>query len=340
VFGKLERHEEAVDTLRHAIALAKKTGALADQAVATRLLGWVFGKLERHEEAVDTLRHAIALAQKAGALADQAVATRLLGWVFGNLGRHEEAVDTLHHAITLAEQTSNNADIARSAVILLDAALKVEDDATLIMAWQRAVSAAARAPAKDKLPDVSLWFDDVIVAALRSGKFGEVWLTTAHLATKDERHLLRAQEKIAEAIAEASLKQGRAAAYALAADWVDVLSRDAAARVSREGPAGLEPVAFLRGSIPGLAQRVSDPALLRDIAALLEQRLPSETKAERALLEAAARRAENPDDPAALERMDPDVVKALERVLGIVPQPESKPAPRRIKRSSTSRRKK
>ncbi len=338
--AELGRHAEAVDTFRHAIELAEKAGALADEAVATRLLGWSLGTVDRHAEAVDTFRHAIELAEKAGALDEQVQATRGLGWSLAELGRHAEAVDILRHAIALAEQISNVTEVSRAAVALLIVAPEIEDDASLVLAWQCAVSVSALLPEKDKPPDVSIWLNAAVAAALHSGQFSAVWSTTRLLAIKDERHLHRAQDRIAETIAEASLKQGRAAAYALAADWIDVLSRDAAARVSHQGPAGLEPVAFLRGSIPGLAQRVTDPALLRDIAALLEQRLPSETKAERALLEAAARRAESPDDPAALERMDPDVVTALERVLGISPQPDSKPPPRRGKRSGTPRRKK
>lgn len=340
VLGKLGRHAEAVDTLRHAIAIAEKAGALPEQADATCGLGWVLGELGRHAEAVDTLRHAIAIAEKVGALAEQAQATRLLGEVLEKLGRHAEAVDIFRHAIVIAEKARDTAEIALAAVGLMNVALEIEDDATLVMAWQRAVSEAALSPDKERMPDVSLWFDDAAAAALRSGQFGAVWLTTARLTTKDERPLHRAQDRIAETIAGASLEQGRAAAYALAADWIEVLSRNATARASHKGPAGLEPVAFLRGSLPGLAQRVSDPALLRDIAALLEQRLPSQTKAERALLEAAARRAESPDDPTSLERMDPDVVKALERVLGIGAQPDTKPPPRRGKRSGKPRNKK
>jgi len=129
-------------------------------------------------------------------------------------------------------------------------------------------------------------------------------------------------------------------AYALVAQGIEVLVQDAIDRATREALPGPEPIAFLRGILPRLAQQLADPALLRDIAALLEQRLPSETMAERALLEAAARRAENPDDPAALERVDPDLATALERMFGTDAKPATKAPSRHGKRSGGPRRKK
>ncbi len=146
------------------------------------------------------------------------------------------------------------------------------------------------------------------------------------------------QRKLANTIVEASRTQGRAVAYSLAAHGIEVLAQDAADRMAREGTSGPEPVAFLRGIISRLAQQLTDSALLRDIAALLEQRLPSETMAERALLEAAARRAESPDDPAALERVDPDIATVLERMFGADSQSDAKARPRRGKRSGGPRR--
>jgi tetratricopeptide (TPR) repeat protein len=339
--GRLGRHEEAVDPFRHAAVLAEKSGDLAGQSVATRHLGWALGQLGRHEEAVAPLRHAAALAEKAGDLAGQSVATLQLGWVLGKMGRYSEAVDTFRHATALAEKTKNFTTIFWAECNLMQAAQAIGDNATFLASWQRAISAASQAPDNnEELSIIMQWLDDAVAAALRSRQFGAVWKATSSLQIKGERPITHAQHEITEIIAEASLKQGRAVAYSLAADWIEVLAQDATTRVSRDDLTGPEPIEFLRGSLPSLAQRVTDPALLRDIAALLEQRLPSQTTAERALLEAAALRAERPDDPAALERVDPDVVTALERVLGASPKPASKPPPRRGQRSGTPRRKK
>lgn len=337
---EMGQHAEAVNFFRHAIALAEQAGDLTEQVGAIRGLGWSLNRMGQHAEAVDTLHHAIAIAKKAGALTEQAIATRGLGWSLSELGRHAEAVDTLRHAITLAEKTNDVTEVAWAAFELLRAAKAIADDATLIIAWQRAASAAELAPFKTKLPESYLYFDDVIAAALRSGKFGEVWLATRSLENRSIWPLMWAQRKLAEVIAEASQKDGRAAAYALAADWIEVLSQSAAAWVSNDKPSGPEPVAFLRGSIPRLVQQVNDPGLLRDIAALLEQRLPSETTTERALLEAAALRAKRRDDPAALERVDPDIRTALDRVQGVGHTPAPPSPPRRGKRGGTLRRKK
>ncbi|NMO20059.1 tetratricopeptide repeat protein [Pyxidicoccus fallax] len=338
--GEMGRHTEAVDAFRQASALFKEVGDLTGQATATRNLGWSLGEMSRHGEAVDVLHQASALAEEARDLVGQTAAIRGLVWSLYKMNRHAEAVDLLHRAIALAEQINDTSEVAKYSIVLLILAMKIEDDTLRVIAWQRAVLAAEQAPTDDKLPNISFCFGEAAAAALRTGRFGAVWLTTPSLIIDHEFDLQRAQFEIAETIAKASLKQGRAAAYALAADWIEVLSQDAIGRTSRAHPSGPDPITFLRGSLPRLIQQVSDPALLRDIAALLEQRLPSETAADRALLEAAARRTERPNDPAALERIDPDVITALERVLGIDSKPASKSSPRTSKRSGTSRRKK
>jgi hypothetical protein len=147
-----------------------------------------------------------------------------------------------------------------------------------------------------------------------------------------------AWQAIAETIAKSCREEGRAAAYALAAHVVEVLAQNEAERALRNTPAGPEPITFLRGVVVMLVIQVTQPALLRDIAALLERRLPSDTVSERALLEAGARRWESPDFFATLERLDPDMAVWLQRLRGISPKPASKPPPRRGKRGSVSRR--
>jgi hypothetical protein len=214
--------------------------------------------------------------------------------------------------------------------------LEAGDDAAAIVAWQRSLTAPRSF--KGNLKNIDFRFNDVSAAGLRSGQFGVVWSTAA--ALEHERSFRWSQHKLAETIAKASRTQGRAAAYALAAHGIEVLAQDAATRATCDGLTGPEPISFLRGILSKLTEWVTDPALLRDIASLLEQRLPSETVAERALLEAAARRAEKPDDPSALERVDPDIATVLERISGAALEPTSKAPPRRGKRGGAPRRKK
>jgi tetratricopeptide (TPR) repeat protein len=342
---QLGKHEEAVDTLRRAHALAKKAGNLQEQEQSSRLLGWSLGHMKRYEEAVDILRSAFSLAEQLGDRQGQMRSLFHLGWSLSQLGQHEEAVGTLRNALSLAEQNGDAVDIAWIAAFLVSAASKAGDDATATIAWQRAVEAGASASTKDalknKLPNIGLWFEDAAVAALRSGQFSVIWSTSSEpTVNKPKWPLSRAQFQLAASIEEASQTRGRSAAYALTAHCVEVLSQDAAVRATRDNPTGPEPILFLRGILSRLANQATDSALLRDIIALLEQRLSSETAVERALLEAAARRAEMPDDPAALERVDPDVATALGHVFGNAPKTASKLPKRRSKRSGTPRRKK
>jgi hypothetical protein len=57
--------------------------------------------------------------------------------------------------------------------------------------------------------------------------------------------------------------------------------------------------------------------LLRDIADLLSRHSPVHLATEIALMRARALDLENPDDPAALERVDPDVAAAVRRIRGV-----------------------
>lgn len=252
-----------------------------------------------------------------------------------------EALGLLREALlALAERTDDAAEPRPGTFVHWYAALKRGDDASFML-WQHIFATELEARTKDsEFPLIMLWFGEIAVAALRSGHFGTVWSTAAALRV-DAHHmcLLWAQHKLAATVAKASQTQGRAAAYGLVAHAVEVLAQDAVARATRDGSVGPDPIDFLRGIVLWLVEQIADPALLRDIAALLEVRLPSETAAARALLDAAARRAENPNDAAALERVDPDVATALERLRGTAPKPAPKTPFRQGKRSAPRRKK-
>jgi tetratricopeptide (TPR) repeat protein len=337
--GELGRHGEAEETLRRAVELATQVGDLRKQAVASRFLGYTLSELGRNAEAEETQRRAVELATQAGDLREQAEASRYLGYTLGELGRHAEAEETVRRSVELAERSGIAQLIALTVFDYLREAVSAKDDPTIVVAWLRACTTPAAAPTEGSLADVTRWFDDVAAAALRSGQFDAFWPTMAEVPLSAWR-VDTGQAVLARVIADASKAHGRAAAYALAAQGIEVLARDASMRKARRDLAGPEPISFLRGMISRLAQWVADPALLRDIAALLEQRLPSETAAERAILDARARLLENPNDPAAVERLDPDLVMGLEHVFSEDFKPVSKAPPSHDTRKGKPRRKK
>jgi tetratricopeptide (TPR) repeat protein len=318
--------------------LATQVGDLGEQAEASRGLGYTLGQLGRHREAEETLRRAVELATQVGDLGEQMKASRDLGYTLGRLGRHAEAEEMLRRAVELADRSGIARFITLAVFDYLSEAVSAKDDPTIVKAWLRACTTLAAAPTEGDLADFTLWFDDVAAAALRSGQFDAFWPTVAEVPLSAWR-VDTGQAALARVIADASEAHGRAAAYALAAQGIEVLAQDASVRKIRGGLAGPEPISFLRGMISRLAQRVADPALLRDIAALLEQRLPSETAAERAILDARARLLEDPNDPAAVERLDPDLVMGLEPVFSEDFETVSKVPPSHDTRKSKPRRK-
>ena len=118
----------------------------------------------------------------------------------------------------------------------------------------------------------------------------------------------------------------------MVAQFVETLAAPDAA-----GGTGPDPVALLKAVLGALIPRLTDPGLLRDIADLLAARMPEATATEQALLRAAALRRERPDDPAALQRVDPDIATAVDRMLGVTFAP-AKP-PRRRSPRGTARKK-
>jgi hypothetical protein len=143
-------------------------------------------------------------------------------------------------------------------------------------------------------------------------------------------------DEIASTIAATAAESGRAEAYTLAAPFIDSLADDILSRVGEAATVAPDPIAFLKAALARLTHELADPSLLRDIAGLLAARLPDQTKAEQALLEAAALRRERPDDPTALQRVDPDVATAINRILGS-PAPPPVARKRRATRSKLSR---
>jgi hypothetical protein len=74
-------------------------------------------------------------------------------------------------------------------------------------------------------------------------------------------------------------------------------------------------MSFLADCVGAIARGDTTPELARDTADMLSQRriLPTES----ALLRARAIDLEDPDNPAALERVDPDIAAAIRRIRGV-----------------------
>ena len=308
--GRMGAPGEAVPVLRQAITLAEQAGDLGEQSEATRLLGWSLGEMGVPGEAVPVLRRAITLAEQAGDLREQAEATSLLGLSLGQMGAPGEAVPVLRQAITLAEQAGDLGEEAWALAHLTQAARMGRQDGLAVERWGRLVRIALAASSMPNVPDPLLWLDDAAVAALRSGGFAEVWRAARRLPGDGFPGYVPGF--VAEALAVAA-QAGRADGYAMLADFLEGLLES--------GDPGSRGLSLLRAVLAALIPRIPDPALLRDLVALLAERLPEGLVTERAMLEAAALRREQPDNPSALQRVDPDIATAVDRMLGFQPAP-------------------
>lgn len=333
---KLRQYKEAEENVRQALAMAKQAGDLREQTKALLQLGWILHCLARHSEAEKEFGQALPLAQQLGDLQEQVEALHYRGSALRGLERHTEAEESLRSALALAEKLGNPEHISWTSVELLQLAQVTGNDARVAAEWLRAHRCVAEAPTTENLPDLSEWFPDAVAAALRSQQFGTFW-SACTASPMFGSPIWSAGNAIAKSIAKVSQTRGRAEAYAMAAQCIEVLAQDAAVRSVPQGlikDVLLNPVSMRRQILSALARQGTDPALLRDIVLLLEQRLPLETELERMLLEAAAQRAENPDDPAALERVDPDISTLMQLYRPTIP---TKPLPSRSKRPGKSR---
>jgi len=245
------------------------------------------------------------------------------------MGQYSEAVAMLRRALTLFEHTGDRTGQAVAMMTLVLPLSWAGEHAAAVETWVGCIGVLAKAPSDSLLPDPMNFLADATVAGLRSGRFAEVWRAALRLPSGGIPSYTA--KAIALDIAHTAT-EGRAEGYAMVAQFVETLAAPEAA-----GGTGRDPVALLKAVLGRLIPYLTDPGLLRDIADLLAARLPEATATEQALLRAAALRRERPDDPAALQRVDPDIATAVDRMLGVRFTP-AKP-PRRRSPRGTARKK-
>ncbi len=328
--GALGQHAAAIETLRDALTRATQAGDTPEQAMALRQIGWSQGALGQHAAAIETLRDALTRATQAGDAPEQAEALRLIGFSQGALGQHAAAIETLTEAARRAKGLGWESSSAYSLALGWRDAAGTDSTIPGIAASLHAMLALG----ETALPALALDGDEAAVLALREGSLADIW-PALHQDMSGGRSPAIGP-RLAREIARIATARGRAPAYA-AADIVLRLCLPPAA----QGPAAARIAATLGGFLGGLVQQLENPALLRDITENLEHLAGHAQATQAAMLRARALELENPNDPAALERVDPDIVAALRRRRGITaPEelyPQPGPPPRRRKRRAKKR---
>lgn len=103
----LERHEEGIRHLHHALALAEEHHDTVHQAHAHRALAWAWERRGDHREALEHAIHARDLFRALGHPVWEADALSLVGWYTALLGQFETARSHCQAALTLFQDNPN-----------------------------------------------------------------------------------------------------------------------------------------------------------------------------------------------------------------------------------------
>ncbi len=349
-------HEEAVATAREAAALAYQAGQPDEQAIALRHAAWSLGQLGRHAEAVATAREAAALAHQTDQPDAQARALHYAAWSLLQLGLLGDATATAEDAASIAAEIGDDYEQAECLRIMAvgfslsgqhEAAIKRAREAFALAAPQgnhfvveHALFWVTRSAAALNRDDDVRWAAEQWLPLLTQLSTGDnarraprnLWHLAPALLRRnrwaDDLPLLRrawphfddaeyahVDELTATAAITLSEEQGRATAYAAIAECVRALASG--------GDAEVDFTPFLNGLLDELAAKLTDAGLLKDLAGLLRDELSPRYATRAALMEAAALFHAAGRDPAALQRVDPDIALAIRRVW--MPEPAETP---------------
>ncbi|MBV1856673.1 AfsR/SARP family transcriptional regulator [Catellatospora tritici] len=110
LYAFLNRHGHWYDlaTASHAVvAAAQRSGDLAGQAPAHRVLARAYIRLGRYDEAHTQLRHALDVTGRSGDRGEQAYAHHALAHLREQQGRHDDALDEAQQALVLFQATAD-----------------------------------------------------------------------------------------------------------------------------------------------------------------------------------------------------------------------------------------
>ena len=365
------RHEEAISEFQHAAALAAEAGNTAEEAIIYRNLAYSLEDNNEYSRAIEALARAADLARSTGASDSEARSLRSLARLQVLHSQLETGVETAHRAVELARAIGDVAGVAdalrwealgydklgkriEAHAKLVDSAAAsrlVNDVFTLARSLAKLLQIGSSLPDRqvvayydelirlsgEKQPpeeflDPALWLNDLLIAVARSGSFDELDdMLERHgdwLSQNVSRILLVARH--GQMLAQIANDMNRASAYQMMAALLPRIDT-----VMSKLKSEARDKTWLRDIMSGFAVAHRDPALLRDIAELLDREFTALANGSSTLLRSLADLDEASDQQATLARMDPDLAKAIRRIRGL---PDETAAPAR--RRSSGRRKK
>ena len=311
--GILKQHEEALDTLRKAASVAEAADDKKAQAVALRYAAWNLGELKHHEEAIGAARRATWVAKELDDKWEQAVALGHAAWDLGQLNRHEEAIETARAAVSFAEEAGDKWAIATTIARLVQSSryVKASDCVEAFAKWLT----VAKASEQLECPNPAIYLDNLFAATTRA----RLWPSLLDLwyERKDwfESSVSRWDfDAPGSTLVDIAAKSGRAEAYSTAVEFLDAISPI----ILQETDAifvSAHPKTIVQSSLRFVAQQCDQFGFLRDLESYIRDIFKDGLFSnEIVLLNAAAAYHSSGRDPAALERVDPDIATAIKRV--------------------------
>jgi tetratricopeptide (TPR) repeat protein len=133
-------YPQALDHARQALDLHQATGHQTGQANSLNAVGWCHAMLGNHRQALTHCQQALTLHQNLGDRAGQAAAWDSLGYAHHHLGNHTQAITSYHHALALYRDLGDRYEEATTLTNLGDTHHAAGNPQAARDAWQQALA--------------------------------------------------------------------------------------------------------------------------------------------------------------------------------------------------------
>ena len=99
--------ENAMKKLQEALAIFKKTGTEAGQAIALNNIGGVYEGMGQYEDALKSYEQSLQISKKAGQVQGEGANLNNIASVYKNLGKYAKAIEYYEQSLRISKQTSD-----------------------------------------------------------------------------------------------------------------------------------------------------------------------------------------------------------------------------------------
>jgi DNA-binding SARP family transcriptional activator len=136
----LEHYAEALAYCEHALALSRRIGDHASEAIHLNGVGWFHAKLGNYPQALIFCQQALDMHHQGSNRTDEGAAWDSLGYIHHHLGHFAEAADCYSHSVGIFRDIGDRFNAADSLTRLGDAYHAAGDQAAARGTWEQALS--------------------------------------------------------------------------------------------------------------------------------------------------------------------------------------------------------